>query len=52
MVTHNLFQARRLADKVYFMWDGKIIESGTTQGMFQSPQDKRTRMFLTGEAVF
>lgn len=52
MVTHNLFQARRLADQVYFMWDGRIIESGPTQEMFQDPQDKRTRMFLLGDTVF
>lgn len=52
MVTHNLFQARRLADLVYFMWDGKIIETGNTQEMFNNPQDKRTRLFLLGDAVF
>lgn len=52
MVTHNLFQARRLADIVYFMWDGKIIESGSTQEMFNNPQDKYTRLFLLGDTVF
>jgi tungstate transport system ATP-binding protein len=52
MVTHNLFQARRLADQVYFLWDGYIIESGRTQEMFTNPQDKRTRLFLLGDAVF
>jgi len=52
IVTHNLFQARRLADQIHFMWDGKIIESGTSLEMFQSPQDKRTRLFLVGDAVY
>lgn len=52
MVTHNLFQARRLADRIYFMWDGRIIENGTVQEMFQNPRDKRTRLFLLGDAVF
>ncbi len=52
MVTHNLFQARRLADKIYFLWDGHIIESGSPQAMFDNPRDKRTRLFLLGDAVF
>jgi len=52
MVTHNLFQARRLADRIYFLWDGRIIESGSTQDMFENPKDKRTRLFLLGDVVF
>jgi len=52
MVTHNLFQARRLADRIYFMWDGHIIEDGSTQEMFENPKDKRTRLFMLGDAVF
>ena len=51
-VTHDLFQARRLADRIYFLWDGHIIESGSSQEMFQDPKDKRTRLFLLGDAVF
>lgn len=52
IVTHNLFQARRLAERIFFMWDGHIIESGTTREMFQNPRDKRTRLFLLGDVVF
>jgi tungstate transport system ATP-binding protein len=52
MVTHNFFQARRLADRIYFMWDGQIIESGSPQQMFQEPQDQRTQLFLTGDTFF
>ncbi|MGI5921685.1 MAG: ATP-binding cassette domain-containing protein [Syntrophomonadaceae bacterium] len=52
LVTHNLFQAKRLADEVFFMWDGKIVERGSNQDIFQNSQDKRTRAFLTGETVF
>lgn len=51
-VTHDLFQARRLANRVYFLWDGHIIESGHSQEMFENPQDKRTRLFLLGDAGF
>ncbi len=52
LVTHNLFQARRLADQVYFLWDGIIVEDGPPEEMFKSPRDKRTRMFLVGDAVY
>jgi tungstate transport system ATP-binding protein len=52
LVTHNLFQARRLAEEIFFMWDGKIIEKGTCQEIFQHAQDKRTRAFLNGETIF
>ncbi|MEN6461055.1 MAG: phosphate ABC transporter ATP-binding protein [Syntrophomonas sp.] len=52
LVTHNLFQAKRLADEVFFMWDGKIIERGPCRDIFQHAQDERTRAFLTGETVF
>jgi tungstate transport system ATP-binding protein len=52
MVTHNLFQARRLSDEIIFMWDGKIIDRGTTEEMFTRPSDDRTRSFLKGDTVF
>lgn len=52
LVTHNLFQARRLADEVIFMWDGKIVEKGTAQQLFDYPHDERTRAFLRGETIF
>lgn len=51
-VTHDLFQARRLADRIYFLWDGHIIENGSSQEMFENPKDKRTRLFLLGDAGF
>lgn len=52
LVTHNLFQAKRLADEIFFMWNGKIIERGAGQDIFQHARDERTRAFLTGETVF
>ncbi|MDD3364432.1 MAG: phosphate ABC transporter ATP-binding protein [Syntrophomonas sp.] len=52
LVTHNLFQARRLADEVFFMWDGKMVEQGSAKEIFEQPQDERTRSFLSGETVF
>ncbi len=52
MVTHNLFQARRLADEVLFLNEGRIIEQGRTDLIFEQPQDERTAAFLRGETVF
>ena len=52
MVTHNLFQARRLADEVLFMNEGQIIEQGAGQSLFDQPRDERTAAFLRGETVF
>ena len=51
LVTHNLFQARRLADEVIFMHEGQIIERGSAGSIFDDPKDKRTLAFLHGEAV-
>lgn len=52
MVTHNLFQARRLADEVIFLHEGHIIEKGPGSQIFDQPQDERTAAFLRGETVF
>jgi len=50
-VTHNLFQARRLADEVIFIYEGQILEKGSAESIFDDPRDKRTLAFLHGEAV-
>lgn len=49
LVTHNLFQARRIADEVYCLWEGKLIEKGLTADIFNNPQDHRTKAFIAGE---
>lgn len=51
LVTHNLFQARRLADELLFMWEGEVIEKGG-QELFEHASDSRTRAFLSGETVY
>lgn len=52
LVTHNVFQARRLADRVVFLLEGKVIESGNAETIFNSPSDPRTKAFLNGEMVY
>lgn len=46
MVTHSVNQARRIADEVIFMKDGKIVESGSTSTVLSSPQSNATKEFL------
>lgn len=52
LVTHNVWQARRLAHRTALLFDGQIIEIAPTQDFFQHPQDPRTRAFLNGELVY
>ncbi|HNS50058.1 MAG TPA: phosphate ABC transporter ATP-binding protein [Anaerolineae bacterium] len=52
MVTHNVFQARRLAHRVALMLEGQIAEEGDVQGFFESPRDPRTAAFVRGEMVY
>ena len=48
MVTHNMQQAARIADKTAFFLLGELIESGDTDKMFSLPGDKRTEDYITG----
>ena len=52
MATHNFFQAKRLGDTVGFLMDGEMIEMGTTDQIFNHPQDERTEAFISGEMVY
>ena len=48
MVTHNMQQAARIADKTAFFLLGEVIEFDETEKMFSAPQDKRTEDYITG----
>lgn len=52
LVTHNIFQARRLADRVGLLLSGRLIELATTDQFFNQPIDPRTRSFINGEMVY
>jgi tungstate transport system ATP-binding protein len=52
LVTHNIFQARRLANRIALMLDGKIIEVTDTEHFFQAPDDPRTAAFVRGDMVY
>jgi phosphate transport system ATP-binding protein len=49
VVTHDIDQARRLADYVLFMWMGELVEHGPAQRFFNQPQEELTRAYLARE---
>ncbi|MGN0587125.1 MAG: phosphate ABC transporter ATP-binding protein PstB [Oscillospiraceae bacterium] len=48
IVTHNMQQAVRISDRTAFFLLGEVVEFGKTEGIFSSPQDKRTEDYITG----
>ena len=52
LVTHNIFQARRMAQRVAFMLDGKVIETANEEEFFNRPKDARTAAFVRGDMVY
>ena len=49
IVTHNLHQARRIADHVAFFHLGALVEYGTTEQIFQHPLQQLTKEYVRGE---
>ena len=47
VVTHEMGFAKEVADRVIFMDEGKIMEEGTPQQIFDNPQNERTKLFLS-----
>lgn len=47
VVTHEMGFAREVSDRVIFMEDGKIVESGTAEHFFTNPREARTKLFLS-----
>ena len=48
IVTHNMQQAGRIADKTAFFLNGEVIEYDKTETIFYKPRDKRTEDYITG----
>ena len=48
IVTHNMQQAARIADKTAFFYLGELIEYAPTEELFSCPKDKRTENYITG----
>lgn len=48
IVTHNLAQAIRISDYMYFMFQGELIESGKTEDIIKNPKEQLTEDYLNG----
>jgi tungstate transport system ATP-binding protein len=51
VVTQDIFEARRIADQVAFLHEGRIIEQSSRDSFFEQPRDDRTRRFLAGNLL-
>jgi phosphate transport system ATP-binding protein len=49
IVTHNMQQAARVADRTAFLLDGELVEVGPTEDMFTKPSNERTEQYVTGK---
>lgn len=49
IVTHNMQQAARVADRAAFMYLGEMIEYGFTKQIFQNPEQELTEKFVSGK---
>lgn len=52
IVTHNLFQAQRLAHYTTFFNQGALVEAGETTQIFQTPQKEVTKAFVEGKMIY
>lgn len=47
VVTHEMGFAKEVGDRILFMDEGRIIEEGTPEEIFQNPKNSRTKDFLS-----
>jgi tungstate transport system ATP-binding protein len=52
LVTHNIFQARRMAHRVVLLLGGRVVEETDVHAFFEAPRDPRTAAFVRGEMVY
>ncbi len=48
LVTHNLGQARRVSDTTMFFYDGRLVEHGDTEQIFEHPRETDTERYVNG----
>ncbi len=48
VVTHNLGQARRVSDNTMFFYEGKLVEHGATNDLFNQPRETNTARYVNG----
>jgi polar amino acid transport system ATP-binding protein len=47
VVTHEMGFGRAAADQIVFMDEGQVVEAATPSELFDNPQHKRTKLFLS-----
>jgi len=52
MATHNLAQAKRLADEIIHIYNGRIVERSVPDEFFNTPRSEITRKFINGELEY
>jgi tungstate transport system ATP-binding protein len=52
LVTHNIFQAQRLAQRTALLWNGRLVEIADTPAFFTAPAQAETAAFVQGELVY
>ena len=52
MTTHDLGQARRLADQILFLNHGRLVEAGPAEAFFAGPATAEAAAFLKGELTW
>jgi tungstate transport system ATP-binding protein len=52
MATHNLTQARRMADEIVHIYNGDIVEVAESESFFENPKSEISRKFINGELEF
>lgn len=52
LVTHNVFQAKRLAHRTGLLLEGRLVEIAPTSTFFEAPTDPRTAAFVRGEMIY
>lgn len=50
-VTHNMFQAKRLGENIIFLFNGVVVETGTSDKIFSNPENEKTLAFIKGDMV-
>ena len=50
--THNLFQARRIANQAALLLNGELVETAPAEEFYTSPSDPRTLDFLQGKMIY
>ncbi|MCB8948242.1 MAG: ATP-binding cassette domain-containing protein [Ardenticatenaceae bacterium] len=52
LITHNIFQARRIAHRTALLWAGELIEVAQTEQFFNEPVREETAAFVRGDTVY